>query len=126
MDTYHRHEIGKGFEKEACEFLQTKGFSLLVKNYSCKAGEIDLIMQDKEDIVFVEVRSRHHTKYGSALESITKSKMNKIIRTATLYLQAKKWLHTKNSRFDVIAISPVDGEMKMEWIKNAFLVESPR
>jgi putative endonuclease len=123
MDIYKPHQIGIDAELDACRYLLKKGYTLLDKNYSCKQGEIDLIMQDQDDIVFVEVRIRHNIAFGNALESITRSKMNKLIRAATHFLQEKKWLYKVNSRFDVIAIQPVKGEMRLEWLKNAFTVD---
>jgi putative endonuclease len=116
-------QIGKMAELKAKSFLEAKGYRLIVQNYSCYCGEIDLIMQDQEDIVFVEVRSRKHTRYGNALESIHPGKVHKLIKTATYFLQARKWLHRKNSRFDVIAIHPGNKEMSFEWFKNAFTVD---
>jgi putative endonuclease len=123
MDRLNRQQIGIQAEQNACKFLQKKGFRLLEQNYSCYSGEIDLIMQDQEDIVFIEVRQRQHIHYGNALESINRKKMNKLLKTATHFLQAKKWLYKKNSRFDVIAIHPVAGKMQIEWIKNAFTID---
>lgn len=110
---------GKIAETYACEFLQNHGLTLLQKNYSCPCGEIDLIMQDRDEIVFVEVRLRHHTHLGSAVETVNKSKQRKLIKTALLYLQKKGWLDKVNSRFDVVGI---ESNNKVEWIKNAFSV----
>ena len=124
MDAHNRQKIGKHAELYACRFLEKQGFRLLEQNYRCYHGEIDLIMLDQEDIVFIEVRSRKSTKYGNALESINRTKIRKIIKTATDYLQKKKLLYKVNSRFDVIAIHPVAGKMQLEWFKNAFSVES--
>jgi len=95
MDVLNRQQIGIHAEQDACKFLQKKGFRLLEQNYSCYCGEIDLIMQDREDIVFVEVRHRQHIQYGNALESINRKKMTKLLKTATHFLQGKKWLHKK-------------------------------
>ncbi len=122
-DNINRQQIGKDAEHYACEYLQTKGLGLIIRNYHCYHGEIDLIMQDKDDIVFVEVRSRSRSDYGSALESINKSKQKKLIKTAIHFLQCKKWLHRVNSRFDVIAIQLNNGSRQLDWIKNAFSVE---
>lgn len=113
-------QLGQAAELKASHFLQTQGLHLLIKNYRCPYGEIDLIMQDKEDIVFVEVRSRSRIDYGTATESVNFNKINKIVKTATHFLQAKHWLYKKNSRFDVIAIHPVGGQLELEWVKNAF------
>jgi putative endonuclease len=123
MDIYKPHQIGQDAELEACAYLQKMGFILIEQNYSCKQGEIDLIMQDQDHIVFVEVRVRHNDELGNALESITRSKINKLIRAATHFLQSEKCLYKVTSRFDVIAIQPVKGVMQLEWIKNAFTVD---
>jgi putative endonuclease len=120
MDTFNKQQIGQAAERQACTFLQEKGLRLLIKNYSCPYGEIDLIMQDQDDIVFVEVRSRKRTDYGNALESVNNNKRKKLIKTATHFLQMKQWLHKINSRFDIIAIHPIAGKMQLEWVKNAF------
>ncbi len=123
MDEFSRLR-GQRAESQASEFLQVKGFRLLEKNYHSRYGEIDLIMQDKDDIVFVEVRARSSVEFGNALESITRSKMQKLVITAKHFLQMKKWLYTVNSRFDVVVIHPVDNKLQLEWIKNAFWMES--
>lgn len=121
--TYKQHIIGQQAEKQAQTYLQKNGLILLQSNYQCYQGEIDLIMRDGNDIVFVEVRSRSRVEYGNALESITPSKIKKIIRAATHYLQKKNWLYSVSSRFDVIAIQYHHGQPQLEWIKNAFLAE---
>lgn len=113
--------LGTYAEDQACQFLETKGLILLEKNFTCRMGEIDLIMQDGDHIVFVEVRSRSRTDYGRAGESVNRVKQQKIIRTATFYLQKRHWLNTKHGRFDVVAIHFSNGNMTMDWFKNAFL-----
>jgi putative endonuclease len=120
MDACNRQQKGRRAEEAACAFLQDKGFHLLQQNYRCYYGEIDLIMQDGEDIVFVEVRSRSRTDYGHAGESINKNKQMKLVKTATHFLQKKGCLYKVNSRFDVIAIHVAAGNMQLEWFKNAF------
>lgn len=117
-------DIGNRAEEDACAFLEIQGLTLIERQYRCRYGEIDLIMQDTDDIVFVEVRCRRRIDYGTALESITKSKINKIVKAATHFLQANKCLYKVNSRFDFIVIQPNAGKMQLEWIKNAFWVEN--
>jgi putative endonuclease len=107
-------------EDYALKFLTQKGLRLLEKNYACYFGEIDLIMQDTEHIVFIEVRYRSPSSFGSALESITPSKIKKLIKTASHFLQRKKWLNKVNSRFDIVAIDFKKAENEISWIKNAF------
>lgn len=113
-------QLGHWAEKEALQFLEAKGMRLIMQNYRAYVGEIDLIMQDQEEIVFVEVKCRSRTDFGSADEAITKTKINKLIKTATLFLQQKGWLYTRYSRFDVIAIHLNGDKKELEWIKNAF------
>lgn len=120
MRQYNTQAIGSVAEALACQYLQGQGLHLLTSNYSKLHGEIDLIMQDQEDIVFVEVRKRNRIDYGNALESITNAKMNKLIRAAKCYLQETGWLYTKTSRFDFVVLHPVNNSMQIEWIKNAF------
>jgi len=120
MAIYLPHRKGLWAEKAARTFLEARGLRLIAHNFSTKMGEIDLIMQDHDEtLVFVEVRSRTRSDYGNALESINETKINKLKRTATLFLQQKGWLFNKNSRFDVIAID-IDQHMQIEWVKNAF------
>lgn len=120
---WDRKASGQLAETTACRYLEAKGLKLLFTNFRCNHGEIDLIMQDKEDIVFVEVRSRGRTDYGNALESVTPAKINKIIRTARYFLHINEWTYTVPSRFDIVAIHPVEGEVTLEWFKNAFLAK---
>ncbi len=115
----HNKKTGDRAEQRACQFLLARGFKLILKNYRCKHGEIDLIMQDGKDIVFVEVRSRANTNYGSAIESINRNKQRKILETSIHFLQQRNWLNTVNCRFDVIGIHHND----LEWIKDAFTAD---
>ncbi len=123
MDSFNRQQQGKLAEQRAYAFLQAKGLRLIKQNYRCPHGEVDLIMQDQDDMVFVEVRSRTSTDYGNALESVNKTKRIKLIKTALHFLQKTNLLYKMNSRFDIIAIHPVHGKMQLQWIKNAFSLE---
>lgn len=127
---------GQESELLAEQFLQQQGLTLVTRNYRCKAGEIDLIMQDGEHLVFVEVRFRNTRRYGSASESVTYYKQQKLIRAAGFYLQshyARRQLPP--CRFDVVAIDAVSlkqaaanithcstnlRQNPIEWIPNAF------
>lgn len=115
-----KQKSGQLAESKAHAYLLTQGMTLLIKNYRCSFGEIDLIMQDKEDIVFVEVRSRSRDDYGHASESISLTKQNKLIKTAIHFLQKRAWIDKVASRFDVVTIHMNGNEDQLEWIKNAF------
>lgn len=103
----------------ACEYLSAQGLKLITRNYRVSCGEIDLIMWDNDYLVFIEVRFRQDTDYGSGIETITKSKQNRIIKAALFYLQQEKLLDKVLCRFDVIGMGAAE---KIEWIKNAFEV----
>lgn len=105
-------------ENVACIYLKKQGLRLLLRNYRCKMGEIDLIMQDKDQLVFVEVRYRKTTSYGSSAESIDYKKQIKLLRTAEFYLLTTK-MHFRLVRFDIIAIQHQENHYTIQWIKNA-------
>ncbi len=119
MNPQTTYELGIAAENQALAFLAQQGLQLIIRNYRCYSGEIDLIMRDQRDVVFVEVRKRTWQDYGTALESITYGKRKKLIRAATHFLQLKRWLYKINSRFDVVLIQHQD---EIEWIKHAFEV----
>lgn len=121
MSLTDKQQSGQSAEQKARLFLQTKGFRFVEQNYTCRYGEIDLIMRDRDDIVFVEVRSRSRIDYGHAAETINGSKQTKLIKTATHFLQKKEWLYKVSSRFDIVALQLVAGKWQLDWIKNAFL-----
>jgi putative endonuclease len=77
-------------------------------------------MRDREDIVFIEVRSRCRIDYGTAADTINQRKQRKLIKSATLFLQKCGLLYKVSSRFDVIAIQQTCAEIKLDWIVNAF------
>ena len=90
----------------------------MTRNFRCRSGELDLIMRDGEQLVFVEVRSRRHARYGTPAESVTRTKQQRLLRTAALYLQRQR--PDLPCRFDVVAILESGGEPQVEWIRDAF------
>lgn len=111
-------QIGFAAEKEACDYLLAQGLTFVTNNFRSRMGEIDLIMQDGEYLVFVEVRSRISQEYGGALGSVTRSKQQKIMKTALYYLSVTKQHNQRPIRFDVLGID--ETPYQMTWIKNAF------
>ncbi len=112
--------IGKKAEDIALKYLTKKGLSLITRNYRSRWGELDLIMQDSETLVFVEVRSRTHSNYSSAAASIDFRKQQKLAKTALIYLQ--QFSTPPNARFDVIALDRQSAQstQDIKWIRNAF------
>ncbi|KTD72415.1 YraN family protein [Legionella tucsonensis] len=114
MTTYEKGRIA---EEKALAYLKKQGLKLVTKNYNCRLGEIDLIMRDKEQLVFIEVRLRTSIQFGGGIASVTYAKKQKILKAATYYM-----LHHQNHdpalRFDVVSI---DGKSaSISWIKDAF------
>lgn len=107
-------------EQMALLYLQRHGLKLLEKNWSCKYGEIDLIMQDGKSLVFVEVKYRKQQKWGNAIETITPHKRQKIITTATFFLQKHHQLATYPCRFDVVSLMDDLNNPTIEWLTDAF------
>ncbi|MDR1942194.1 MAG: YraN family protein [Endomicrobium sp.] len=105
-----------GFEKEreAAAYLKKNGYKILATNYVTPFGEIDIIAEDKNEIVFVEVKYRKSSYSGLAQEAVNALKQKKIIKSALLYI--KRNCIKKNIRFDVAAVS----DAKIELIKSAF------
>lgn len=106
---------GEAAEEQAYQYLKSAGLVLLERNFSSRFGEIDLIMQDGNVLVFIEVRYRKNAKYGGAASSISHKKQQRIHKTAATYLQKKG--NNSPARFDVIAMQ---GDMQINWIKSAF------
>ncbi len=110
-----RAQKGAQYENLALQFLLDQGLKLIMRNYRCKCGELDLIMTDKGAIVIVEVRYRKNNRYGSALESVTKTKQARVVAATKHYIMTQKV--DQPIRFDVVAIT---GNSLPDWVKNAF------
>ncbi len=117
----HRQRKGlrardKGYREEARAqaHLEANGLRLMDRNVRYRCGELDLIMQDGDCLVFVEVRYRNRNDWGGAAASITPAKQQRLIRAAQLHLQQHPW--PGPCRFDVVAL---DGDGVVNWILNA-------
>ena len=108
---------GAQAEQWAVRYLQRQGLKLVEQNYRGRFGEIDLIMQEGNSLVFVEVRLRRNADFGGAAASVDTRKQQRIIRTAQQYLAGLA--RTPPCRFDVVLMSDATGE-NMQWLKNAF------
>jgi putative endonuclease len=115
-----RQTRGKDAEAKAWHWLIQQGLKPVTRNYLCKLGEIDLILVDRDTLVFVEVRYRTHKHFGGAANSVTTIKQKKIIRTAQHFLMTNNHFQQYNCRFDVIAYETPSEENKPIWYKDAF------
>lgn len=111
-------EAGQKAEDFALAHLQAQGLALVERNYRCRGGEIDLIMRDGGKLVFVEVRYRRDERFGGALASVGTHKQKRLLAAAAHYLAAKRV--DRPVRFDVAAVSPDQGRLTLQWVKDAF------
>lgn len=115
-------ESGKFGEDTAAEYLRKKGYKIVKRNYSCRLGEIDIIAEDENYLVFAEVKLRKNDRYGEAREFVNYSKQRRIIRTASLYLSQHET--EKQPRFDVIEVYAPNGissPVTVNHLENAFM-----
>ncbi|MGH8401847.1 MAG: YraN family protein [Gammaproteobacteria bacterium] len=112
---------GQRAEDQALELLRRAGLTLLVRNYRCPQGELDLVMADGDTLVMVEVRYRRARGFGSPAESVDARKQGKLLHAAQHFLQQDARHRRRPLRFDVVAVSETaDGKIQTDWIKDAF------
>lgn len=109
-------KIGTEKEEMACRFLTQKGVKIRERNFRCRQGEIDIVGDDGEYLVFFEVKYRKSTSKGSASEAVDYRKQQKICKVSDYYRLLHHCPADTPIRYDVIAI---DGE-QLEWMKDAF------
>ena len=83
---YLRHILGKEGEREAEKYLKKNKYKILNKNFNCRQGEIDIIAKEKNEIVFVEVKTRTNKNYGNPIDAITKTKKEHLKKAIQYYL----------------------------------------
>lgn len=111
--------IGNSGESFVAEFLKKKGYIISAKNYRTKFGEIDVIAENNDEILFVEVKTRKETSLVRPYEYVNKHKQRKIFVTANIYLQHNGF--GLNPRFDVAEVFVSDnGSMRLNYFENAF------
>lgn len=103
-------KTGKLAEDFAVNFLSQKGYKILTRNFRSRFGEIDIIAKDGDTLVFVEVKARWNRNFGLPEESVTASKIQKIIKTSQYYSLSHPNL-PKKQRIDVLAIEIEDGKV---------------
>lgn len=117
-DRCDRRGIGLAGEERAARHLADHGLDVLLRNWRCRMGEIDLVALDRGVLVIVEVRQRRRRDYGGAAASVTQAKRRRIIRAARHLLMRRPELARLPARFDVVALDGPEG--RIEWIRGAF------
>ncbi|ADZ91581.1 YraN family protein [Marinomonas mediterranea] len=107
---------GKVAEHLAAEFLERNGLTVIDRNFHSRYGEIDIICKEGEVVVFVEVKFRKNHTRGKAVESITPSKLSKILLTAQYWIKRHKHEHSP-VRFDAVTFDKIIDETSLNWLK---------
>lgn len=115
-------ELGTLGESLAVKYLRNHGYTILIKNFRTRIGEIDIIAQKSNMIIFIEVKTRISFHYGRPSEAVEYRKQCKLKKVAEGYLtQKNSW--NNPCRFDVIeVIAGADKNYRIHHIKNAFIV----
>lgn len=123
MDKFHRQttqERGRWAEQLAVNWLHKQGLREICRNYRCRRGEIDLIMQHHQAMVFIEVRYRASLLYGNACETIDLRKRDRIMKAAQHFLITHPRLASLPCRFDVVSVHGTFQDPELGWIQGAF------
>ena len=113
--------LGRAAEEAAARFLGANGAQVLLRNYRCRCGELDIIARCGEELALVEVRTRSSNVFGGALASVDAGKRRRLSRAAARLLQQRPDLARLRVRFDVMAVEdPLGAAPRIEWIKHAF------
>jgi len=125
--TEARRALGRKGEVAARTYLERRGVRILVANYTCAAGEIDLIGQEREALLFIEVKTRTSEAFGPPHLAVHQRKQQQIVRAAQWFL-AERRLPEIACRFDVLAVTfPNEEEVpRVQWVRDAFPAEGVR
>lgn len=116
-----RQELGESGENLAVSALMSKGYAVVARRFRTRYGEIDIIANDGDTLVFVEVRRKSGRGYGAAVESVTPDKQRRVVRMAVEYLARHDLYDRCPVRFDVVAIDDQpDGTARITVIQSAF------
>ena len=120
MKNNQRQSLGKRGEELAAAFLIRQGYTILARNYRQRYGELDIVAEEGDTLVFVEVKTRRSTRFGSAWEAVTPAKQRQISLLALDFISRRR-LHDRKIRFDVVAVSmPRSGRPVVELLRNCF------
>jgi len=112
---------GQNAEGLALAHLESRGLTPVARNFRCRTGEIDLVMQAKGTLVFVEVRSRRSSRFATPLESVDFRKRGKLLRAASFFLLTHPAFRHHAVRFDVVSVEgPSAGVYRLKWVRDAF------
>lgn len=117
---FHNKKIGELGENEACKYLELNNYNIICKNFISKNGEIDIVAKNKDEYVFIEVKTRISKKFGSPAEAVNENKIKHIL-SASKYFIYKNSLENKNICFDIIEVYINKNNKLINHIKNVFI-----
>lgn len=113
---YLKHEIGKLGEDLAAKYLENNNYKILERNFECKQGEIDIIAKDKNELVFIEVKTRSKFTYGNPADAVDERKRKHIYKSAKYYIHIRN-LEDEFIRIDVVEVYIYKKRYKINHIK---------
>jgi len=122
LSIFRREETGRAGEDLAARFLRKRGFKVLRRNCRSTLGEIDLVMRDGDEVVFVEVKTRSSRTWGDPEDAVTPAKQRKVGRQAMLFANQNN-LRRRPLRFDVVAVLLEEGaDPEVRHYRDAFAI----
>jgi putative endonuclease len=118
--THARLAAGARAELLAERYLTARGLRLITRNFRCRAGELDLVMEHGAELVIVEIRYRRHVTPVEPAASITRVKRDRIIRATANFIKVYDRYLERPLRFDVVALSGPLDRVKIQWLRAAF------
>ena len=112
-------QVGKLGEKIACKYLISKKYNIICTNFRTRFGEIDIIAEKNQEIVFIEVKTRLSKKFGYPAEAVNLKKQNHIIKTSNYYIKINSLLDCK-MRYDIIEVCIRNKIAYVKHIENVF------
>lgn len=113
-------DIGRRAERRAETFLNAQGLLTVARNIRCRHGELDLVMRDRDTLVFVEVRLRSPGRFPNATASVDRRKQGRLLAAASWFLQRSPAFADQMIRFDVVAYDGRGLQTTPRWIRQAF------
>jgi putative endonuclease len=115
---------GRSGEAHARAYLEGRGGRTIAANWRCPSGELDLVMLDQDELVFVEVKTRTGERHGRASDAVTPAKQRKLLATAEWFASAHPEHADRIWRFDIVAVTidPRTGAARLDHIENAIVV----
>lgn len=115
----NNHSLGRDGEDFGANFLKKKGHKILARNWRGKYGELDLVSLEDQTLVFTEIKTRASQSFGTPQSAVTTAKQRKLCRAALEFMATGEYANY-GVRFDVLALTVVNGKFNYQWFTGAF------